>query len=88
MIKRISFVILWTGILPVCATLLAALLAVVYSKAIIFLTGAWPSDAARERMATIWTYAGMMTVPIAFILGVLGVLPGTRSRTRKPSTNR
>ena len=84
--KKIAFVILWTVVLPISATALAALLAVAYSKAVIFITGAWPSEAAKHTMATIWTYSGMIMVPVAFLLGVLGLLPGTRLRPRKRAT--
>ena len=57
--------------------LLAALLAIAYSKAFIHMTGSWPSDAAEKTMATVWSYAGMITMPVAFLLGICGILPGT-----------
>jgi hypothetical protein len=87
MLKKIIFVILWTAILPVCTTVGTAFLAGLYSWGIIFITGSRPSDVARHMMANIWTYSGMIMTPVALLLGVLGMLPGTRLSQKGGAAN-
>ena len=80
--KKIAFVILWTTVLPLCATLAVAFLAALCSWGIILITGSRPSDTTRHIMGETWTYSGLVMIPVALILGVLGVLPGTRLKQK------
>jgi len=82
MIKKILLTILWTVVLTFCACMAAFLLCAGYLK--VTLHGARPGDHTREIVLSTWTYTSQIAQPIAFLLGALGWLPGTRLRTNSP----
>jgi hypothetical protein len=76
MIKRILLVSLWTASLSVGAGLVTLLLCAAYTRAT--LPGAAPDKHQYQIMENIWMYAFAVAQPIALLLGLFGVLPGTR----------
>ena len=71
--------------LPLFAVLSTVTMAVIYSKATIYVNGSPPSAAAKQTMSAVWMYSALLAMPIALILAVLGKLPGTRLRNGVPN---
>jgi len=84
MIRKLLFLCFWSVLLPLGAGVMVVILAVIYSKAIIHLTGSEPSEDAVHTMSIMWTGAAMITMAIALLLSVRGLLPGTRLREGSP----
>ena len=83
MIKKVLLVGLWTGALAFGVFFIVAFLGIAYLR--IKLHGATPSERDHQIFSNISIYASQITPPIALLLGVFGLLPGTRLSANSPS---
>jgi hypothetical protein len=78
-VRRVAFVILWTVGVLFGTCFLVGVVSGVWLMILVY-AGKHPTSEVAYRLNDQLLWVPLVTMPVAFILGVFGLLPGTRRR--------
>jgi hypothetical protein len=80
MVKRIAFICVWTVVFFFGSAILLGFASGLFLWVAIY-SGHQPNEQATSWLGTSWAVVPMILGPVGLVLGILGLLPGTRSRS-------